>query len=106
MNKTNDASKEKSSKKRKSTSSKADLETSELPSKKTKIQENTVGVKRNEKGQLIFEDFPQFQPNMTPKEVLQAGSFGAPTSDRFTPASQSKIIKMFGGSSLTIGWKD
>lgn len=31
---------------------------------------------RNKKGELVFEDFPNFRPNMTPKEVLQAGSFG------------------------------
>jgi len=73
---------------------------------------NTSEVKRNEKGQLVFEgevknillysfviysfiqsiihsffhylfisllfylDHPEFTPNMTPKEVLQAGSFG------------------------------
>ena len=27
-------------------------------------------------GQLKFEDHPEFKPNKTPKEVLQAGSFG------------------------------
>ncbi|KAJ1196518.1 hypothetical protein NDU88_000388 [Pleurodeles waltl] len=31
---------------------------------------------RNKKGELVFEDFSNFRPNMTPKEVLQAGSFG------------------------------
>jgi len=31
---------------------------------------------RNKKNQLVFEDQPEFRPNMTPKEVLQAGSFG------------------------------
>ncbi|KAK6187407.1 hypothetical protein SNE40_005444 [Patella caerulea] len=31
---------------------------------------------RNNKGELIFEDFKEFRPNLTPKEVLQAGSFG------------------------------
>ncbi|XP_062391582.1 uncharacterized protein zgc:113208 [Sardina pilchardus] len=36
----------------------------------------TAAVKKNEKGQLVFKDFPEFRPNMTPKEVLQAGSFG------------------------------
>ncbi|KAI4905230.1 hypothetical protein NFI96_007306 [Prochilodus magdalenae] len=34
------------------------------------------GVERNHRGQLVFEDHPEFQPNMSPKEVLQAGSFG------------------------------
>lgn len=37
---------------------------------------NTSEIKRNEKGQLVFKDYPEFTPNMTPKEVLQAGSFG------------------------------
>ena len=31
---------------------------------------------KNSKGQLVFSDAPEFRPNMTPKEVLQAGSFG------------------------------
>lgn len=36
----------------------------------------TSEVKKNDQGQLVFKDFPDFRPNMTPKEVLQAGSFG------------------------------
>ena len=32
--------------------------------------------KRDKHGKLVFTDFPDFKPNMTPKEVLQAGSFG------------------------------
>ncbi|XP_076445586.1 uncharacterized protein LOC143283287 [Babylonia areolata] len=31
---------------------------------------------RNKKGELVFEGAPDFRPNMTPKEVMQAGSFG------------------------------
>ena len=31
---------------------------------------------RNAKGELVFPDYPQFRPNLTPKEVLQKGSFG------------------------------
>lgn len=27
-------------------------------------------------GDLKFDDYPQFRPNKTPKEILQAGSFG------------------------------
>ncbi|CAM9665409.1 unnamed protein product [Phaeothamnion confervicola] len=31
---------------------------------------------KNKDGSLVFEDHPEFTPNLTPKEVLQAGSFG------------------------------
>ncbi|PIK52073.1 hypothetical protein BSL78_11025 [Apostichopus japonicus] len=32
--------------------------------------------KRNAKGELVFPDAPEMSPNLTPREVLQAGSFG------------------------------
>ena len=31
---------------------------------------------RNKRGQLVFEDHPEFSPNLSPKQVLQMGSFG------------------------------
>lgn len=33
-------------------------------------------IKRDKNGKLVFPDHPEFKPNLTPKEVLQAGSFG------------------------------
>lgn len=30
----------------------------------------------NKFGELCFPDYPEFKPNMTPKEIIQAGSFG------------------------------
>ena len=31
---------------------------------------------RDELGRLVFDDAPNFRPTLTPKEVIQAGSFG------------------------------
>ena len=31
---------------------------------------------RNKQGQIVFADYPQFRPNLTPEEVIRAGSFG------------------------------
>lgn len=50
--------------------------TEESGSKKEHDSRKASAVKKNEKGQLVFKDFPEFRPNMTPMEVLQAGSFG------------------------------
>lgn len=33
-------------------------------------------MKRKSDGTLIFNDFPDFQPNLTPSEIFQMGSFG------------------------------
>ena len=32
--------------------------------------------KKNSKGEIVFRDYPNFRPNLTPKEIFQAGSFG------------------------------
>lgn len=31
---------------------------------------------KNEKGIIVFEDYPEFAPNLTPREVIKLGSFG------------------------------
>jgi hypothetical protein len=31
---------------------------------------------RNQYGEFLFPDYPDFRPNLSPKEVLQMGSFG------------------------------
>lgn len=33
-------------------------------------------VKKDAQGHYLFDDFPTFRPNLSPKEVLQLGSFG------------------------------
>jgi hypothetical protein len=35
-----------------------------------------MSVKRNKNQELIFDDFPEFKPNLTPREIFLLGSFG------------------------------
>ncbi len=48
----------------------------EPPSKITIYKEKRKIAYKNKNGNLMFDDYPEFNPNRTPKEVLQAGSFG------------------------------
>ena len=32
--------------------------------------------KKNEYGEIVFKDYPDFRPNLTPSEVIKMGSFG------------------------------
>lgn len=52
----------------------------------------------NKKGELLFEDCPELRPNMTPKEVLQAGSFGG---TYFRPIKSGVTGKSYSGV-----WRD
>lgn len=31
---------------------------------------------RNKNGEFVFPDYPTFRPNLSPEEILRAGSFG------------------------------
>ena len=33
-------------------------------------------IKRNRNGELIFNDYPDFKPNLTPQQIFSLGSFG------------------------------
>ncbi|XP_018602101.2 uncharacterized protein LOC108931029 isoform X1 [Scleropages formosus] len=69
-------SKQKETEKRRCSEGPGGAGSREVVKKKRKLQDGVSPVRRNEKGELVFKDFPEFRPNMTPKEVLQAGSFG------------------------------
>ncbi|XP_046583388.1 uncharacterized protein LOC124290646 [Haliotis rubra] len=49
---------------------------------------------RNSKGQLVFAGVPEFRPNMTPKEVMHAGSFGG---TYFRPIKSGATKKSYSG---------
>ena len=42
--------------------------------KKIKIKNNMKPIKKN--GYYYFEDFPEFKPNLSPREIFKMGSFG------------------------------
>eukprot|EP00128_Syssomonas_multiformis_P007203 Colp12_sorted_trinity150504_noHs@7288 len=47
--------------------------------KEEKVDEDgrtSIIPKRNAHGELVFPDHPEFRPNLTPKQVIQMGSFG------------------------------
>lgn len=55
-------------KKSKTTKSK----TTKSKTQKTKIPK----PKKNSKGEIVFSDYPNFRPNLTPREIFLKGSFG------------------------------
>ena len=52
---------------------------------------------RNNEGDIMFPDYPNFRPNLTPKEILQMGSFGGtyfrPISSKVTGQSYKDVWK-------------
>ena len=32
--------------------------------------------KKNKYGEIVFKEYPDFRPNLTPKEIFKLGSFG------------------------------
>lgn len=65
-----------------------------------KIKEsNEATIKRDSNGKLIFEDWLDFKPNLTPKEVMQLGSFGGtyfrPIKSSITGEKYSGVWKEF-----------
>ncbi len=81
---------------------------------KTKQQKRPI----RKKGVLIFEDAPEFTPNLTPRQIFQLGSFGGtywrPIQSKVTGKSYKNIYKQYPKSwwkgipeqHLTTPWKD
>lgn len=55
--------------------------------------------KRNENNEIIFKDFPEFTPNMSPREIFLAGSFGGsywrPIHSEVTGKNYKNVHKEF-----------
>lgn len=56
--------------------SQAKKRTAKLSSEIVVFKDRQPVPQRDSNGTLLFKDHPTFRPNLTPKEVLQAGSFG------------------------------
>lgn len=55
--------------------------------------------KRNSKGELVFKDFPEFRPNLTPKQIFSLGSFGGtyfrPIYSKITKKKYKNVHKKY-----------
>ncbi|KAJ8315172.1 hypothetical protein KUTeg_007322 [Tegillarca granosa] len=62
---------------------------------------------KNKKGELVFQDHPEFLPNMTPKEVLQAGkSYSGVSSPTYDEKVNTYKVKCGGSLEMweSSGW--
>jgi hypothetical protein len=64
------------------------------PPKNIKIYKEKENIpKKNKYGELIFKDYSDFKPNLTPKEVIQFGSFGGTYFRSIMSGITGKIYK-------------
>lgn len=74
--------------------------------------------KKNSRGEIVFRDFPDFRPNLTPREIFKMGSFGGtywrPIYSRVTKKEYKNKHKKYPASwwsgistaHLTTDWKN
>ena len=67
---------------------------------KRKIKRNNKTIKfRRKQGRLFFSDYPEFLPNLTPRQMFQMGSFGGtywrPIYSQITKKSYKNIHKKY-----------
>jgi hypothetical protein len=79
---------------------------------------NTSKRKRNKKNEIIFKNFPEFKPNLTPREIFKLGSFGGtywrPIVSSINNKKYKNIHKKYpkswwkdiSNNYLTLDWKD
>eukprot|EP00045_Choanoeca_perplexa_P003352 m.29990 g.29990 ORF g.29990 m.29990 type:complete len:316 (-) comp11996_c0_seq5:66-1013(-) len=66
---------------------------------KAKVYDEQASLpKRNKHGELIFEDYPDFRPNLTPDEVFARGAFGG----SYYRSIDSRVT----GKKYTHAWKE
>ena len=74
-------------------------------SKKSKGSPNAQtksALPKRSNGHLVFPDFPEFKPNLTPKQIIQMGSFGGtyfrPIDSGVTNKHHANVHKEFPSS--------
>lgn len=77
-----------------------------------------MAPRKNNNGEIIFKDYPEFIPNLTPKEIFELGSFGGtywrPIYSSVTNKNYKNMHKKYPKSwwknipesSLTRSWED
>ncbi len=58
-------------------------------------------MKRNKYGELLFADYPEFRPNLTPREIFKMGSFGG---TYWRPIHSAVTRKNHRGAHLKYDW--
>lgn len=59
--------------------------------------------KKNSHGEIVFKDYPDFRPNLTPYEIFKLGSFG---STYWRPIYSQITKKNHKNADLEFNWRD